>query len=59
MNATIATRKWVRYERGNMIKLKFRTGARDFGQIYNVNCSRMFAPTPVAVVSEKGCFCGN
>ena len=60
------TGKWVRNwktdDRGNGIKPKSRMVARDFGQIYNVDVSETFAPTPsaasvkitVAVASEKG-----
>ena len=42
-------RNWKTDDRGNVIKPKSRvTIARGFGQIYNVEFSEMFAPTPSA-----------
>ena len=60
------TGKWVRDRktdyRGNVIKPKSRMVARGFGQIRNVDFSKIFAPTPsassvkiaVAGTNEKG-----
>ena len=65
-NANVATRKWVRNwktdDHGNAIKPKSRMVARRFGQIYNVNVSKTFSPTPsaakvkiaVAIANGKG-----